>query len=69
MLEKKKSLSCPSLHHAVYLAPDELRHCCKRFFVNGKINLDFLGEFKYNIFIEFGNKHKFREKRLCKQET
>lgn len=40
MTEKKKTFSCPSLHHAVYLAPDELRHCCKRFFVNGKMEGD-----------------------------
>ena len=40
-LEKNtKTYSCPSLHHAVYLAPDMLRHCCKRFFVNGQIRGD-----------------------------
>tara|TARA_B100000315_G_scaffold180225_1_gene169039 strand:+ start:2435 stop:3748 length:1314 start_codon:yes stop_codon:yes gene_type:complete len=35
-----KTYSCPSLHHAVYLAPDMLRHCCKRFFVNGELRGD-----------------------------
>mgnify|MGYP002876234964 FL=1 len=28
------------MHHAVYAAPDVLRHCCKRFFVNGKMKGD-----------------------------
>ena len=36
----KKTLSCESLHHAVYAAPDVLRHCCKRFFVDGKMKGD-----------------------------
>ena len=35
-----KTLSCLSLHHALYLAPDMLRHCCKRFFVNGQMRGD-----------------------------
>ena len=35
-----KTLSCLSLHHALYLAPDMLRHCCKRFFVNGQMRED-----------------------------
>ena len=35
-----KTLSCESLHHAVYAAPDVLRHCCKRFFVDGKMKGD-----------------------------
>jgi pyruvate-formate lyase-activating enzyme len=30
------SWSCTDLHHAVFLAPDEIRTCCKRFFVNGE---------------------------------
>ena len=34
--EKGKSLSCPSLHHEIYLGPDEIRTCCKRFFVRGE---------------------------------
>jgi|TARA_B110000438_G_C15744604_1_gene620125 organic radical activating enzyme len=34
--KQKKTLSCEALHHSVYLAPNELRHCCKRFFVNGE---------------------------------
>ena len=37
---EKKSLSCEYLHHAVYLAPDELRHCCKRFFHKGEMKGD-----------------------------
>lgn len=35
-----KTLSCSALHHSVYFAPNELRHCCKRFFVDGKIKGD-----------------------------
>ena len=40
MMENKKTFSCKYLHHSVYLAPDELRHCCKRFYVNGKMKGD-----------------------------
>tara|TARA_Y100001970_G_scaffold293410_1_gene440016 strand:+ start:656 stop:1921 length:1266 start_codon:yes stop_codon:yes gene_type:complete len=36
----KESWSCESLHHAVYAAPDVLRHCCKRFFVDGNLKGD-----------------------------
>ena len=36
----KKMLSCESLHGSVYFAPDQLRHCCKRFFRNGKMQGD-----------------------------
>ncbi|NKI74614.1 radical SAM protein, partial [Dickeya sp. CFBP 2040] len=32
---KEKSWSCFDLHHSLFLAPDEIRTCCKRFFVNG----------------------------------
>ena len=39
-MTRQKTLSCPSLHHSVYMAPDELRHCCKRFFVKGKMKGD-----------------------------
>ena len=33
-------LSCDYLHHYVYLAPNELRHCCKRFFYKGEMKGD-----------------------------
>lgn len=36
----KKSLSCGSLHHSIFAAPDVLRHCCKRFYVNGEMKGD-----------------------------
>ena len=36
----KKTLSCEALHGSVYFAPDMLRHCCKRFFRNGKMQGD-----------------------------
>ena len=36
----KKTLSCKYIHNYIYLAPDQLRHCCKRFYVNGKMKGD-----------------------------
>lgn len=36
----KKSWSCYDLHHSVFLGPDEIRTCCKRFFKDGKMNGD-----------------------------
>ncbi len=35
-----EKLSCDYLHHSIYLAPNELRHCCKRFFYDGKMQGD-----------------------------
>ena len=35
-----KTLSCKYIHNYVYLAPDQLRHCCKRFYVNGEMKGD-----------------------------
>tara|TARA_A100001015_G_scaffold274931_1_gene331741 strand:- start:1315 stop:2616 length:1302 start_codon:yes stop_codon:yes gene_type:complete len=35
-----KKLSCTALQGSVYLAPDELRHCCKRFFYKGELKGD-----------------------------
>ncbi len=35
-----KTYSCKSLHHSIYAGPDVLRHCCKRFFVDGKMKGD-----------------------------
>jgi organic radical activating enzyme len=35
-----KTFSCRFLQRAVYYAPNELRHCCKRFFYNGKLKGD-----------------------------
>ena len=32
-----KKISCRFLQRAVYYAPDELRHCCQRYYVNGKL--------------------------------
>ena len=39
-MKKKTSLSCSYLHNAIYLAPNELRNCCKRFFHKGKMKGD-----------------------------
>ncbi|MEW6008466.1 MAG: radical SAM protein [Candidatus Omnitrophota bacterium] len=36
----KKSWSCSGLHYSIFAAPDVLRHCCKRFFVNGQMRGD-----------------------------
>ena len=35
-----KTLSCNDLHYSVFLAPDRVRTCCKRFFVDGEIRGD-----------------------------
>ena len=35
-----KTLSCRFLQRAIYFAPDELRHCCKRYFYDGKMQGD-----------------------------
>lgn len=35
-----ESYSCTGIHGAIYLAPDELRHCCQRFFVNNEMRGD-----------------------------
>ena len=36
----KKKISCKALQSSVYFAPDELRHCCKRFFYKGEMKGD-----------------------------
>ncbi|MEO5338920.1 MAG: radical SAM protein [Magnetococcus sp. MYC-9] len=35
-----ETISCQYLQRAIYFAPDELRHCCKRFFVQGALRGD-----------------------------
>ena len=35
-----KRWSCIDLHHSIFLAPNEVRTCCKRFFVDNKIRGD-----------------------------
>ncbi|WP_198012286.1 glycosyltransferase [Desulfosarcina sp. BuS5] len=35
-----KSWSCIDLHHSIFLAPDQIRTCCKRFFVDGEMHGD-----------------------------
>ncbi|MDA9679882.1 glycosyltransferase [Gammaproteobacteria bacterium] len=37
---RNKSWSCYDLHNSIFLAPDEVRTCCKRFFVDGKMKGD-----------------------------
>ena len=39
-MQKKKFYSCEDLQGSVYLGPNALRHCCQRFFVNGKMEGD-----------------------------
>ena len=36
-MPKKKYLSCKELESSLFLAPDELRSCCQRFFRDGKM--------------------------------
>lgn len=36
----KKSWSCYDLHHSLFLAPNEIRTCCKRFFIDNQIKGD-----------------------------
>ena len=35
-----KKISCRYLQRAIFYAPDELRHCCKRYFVDGELKGD-----------------------------
>ncbi|MFC5303289.1 glycosyltransferase [Azospira restricta] len=35
-----KTWSCTDLHHSAFLAPNQVRTCCKRFFVEGKMRGD-----------------------------
>lgn len=35
-----RSWSCQDLHHSVFLAPGQIRTCCKRFFVDGEMRGD-----------------------------
>ena len=35
-----KSFSCVDLHHSVFLRPNQVRTCCKRFFVKGEMRGD-----------------------------
>jgi glycosyltransferase involved in cell wall biosynthesis/organic radical activating enzyme len=35
-----KSWSCVDLHHSLFLRPDQVRTCCKRFFVDGEMRGD-----------------------------
>lgn len=45
-----KSWSCYDLHHSIFLAPDEIRTCCKRFFDGSKLKGDvpILSKYKYD---------------------
>lgn len=61
---KDKQWSCYSLHHSLFLAPEEIRTCCKRFFVNNEIKGDvvILKEDKYS-YEEFTPENILKEKR------
>ena len=39
-MKKNKFYSCEDLQGSIYFGPDALRHCCQRFFVNGKMEGD-----------------------------
>ncbi|KYN86705.1 hypothetical protein ATY35_13390 [Vibrio cidicii] len=49
-----KSWSCYDLHNSLFLAPDQIRTCCKRFFVDGKMKGDValltLDKYQYSDF-------------------
>lgn len=47
-----KSWSCYDLHHSLFLAPDEIRTCCKRFFWFGKMKGDVVVMGKDRVLIE-----------------
>ncbi|MCX4187362.1 glycosyltransferase [Methylophaga sp. OBS4] len=51
---KNKSWSCYDLHHSVFLAPDEVRTCCKRFFHDGELKGDV-------VLLEGDNSNHFTE--------
>ena len=40
IIMKKKTYGCEDLQGSIYFAPNVLRHCCQRFFVNGKMQGD-----------------------------
>tara|TARA_B100000989_G_scaffold297332_1_gene282840 strand:+ start:269 stop:1594 length:1326 start_codon:yes stop_codon:yes gene_type:complete len=40
MDKKDKTISCRFLQRAIYYAPDELRHCCKRYYYKGEMKGD-----------------------------
>lgn len=60
----KKSWSCYDLHNSVFLAPNEIRTCCKRFFVDNKIKGDVplvsLNRYSYE---EFTTQNILKEKK------
>ncbi|WJY16669.1 glycosyltransferase [Pectobacteriaceae bacterium CE90] len=61
---KNKMLSCYDLHHSVFFAPDEIRTCCKRFFVNGIMKGDVVLLNKNNYtFNQFTNENILKEKK------
>lgn len=37
MQKSNEKISCRFLQRAIYYAPDELRHCCKRYYYKGKM--------------------------------
>ena len=38
--ESRKTWSCTDLHNSLFLAPNEIRTCCKRFFINNELKGD-----------------------------
>ncbi|KGK23236.1 hypothetical protein DC58_00145 [Vibrio navarrensis] len=59
-----KSWSCYDLHNSLFLAPDQIRTCCKRFFVDGKMKGDValltLDKYQYS---DFSVDNVFNEKK------
>ena len=69
----RRSLSCPSIHYALFMAPNELRHCCKRYYINGErkgdavvfkvdsdddINIDMIIQAKKDLYDAINNGEK-----------
>ena len=64
---KDKSWSCFDLHNSVFLAPDEIRTCCKRFFYKNKLKGD-VTLFKEQDKLKFNYKNILdRKKQLFKK--
>ena len=59
--------SCQDLQQSVYFAPRALRHCCQRFFVNGKMEGD-VEIFKVNKGDDISVKNIIKKKKDIKQE-
>ena len=59
--------TCHDLENSLYVAPNEIRSCCQRFFYDGKMRGDAkLIDIKENVTPTFEDLQKAREKYLMK---